>query len=242
MFGWRARIGCIHPRQGQLHTSMIEMEKVMPEGVYLNDVFLDGPKSQAPEHLLEMFPQLEPAAREVAKIGVDLIIQVGAPICIAQGPGGDKKIIDLIEKATGVPATTCVTSMVKGLQRMDVHQVVVVCPYYQEEPAGMLRKVLEQAGFDIVSLIRGDVEWGKIADIPQQQVYRMAKTAFLKVQHADGRLIAGGGAPVYEIVEALEMDIGKPVVAHNFAAAWNALSMAHVRQPIQGYGRLLTMF
>jgi maleate cis-trans isomerase len=167
---------------------------------------------------------------------------VGAPICIAQGPGGDKKIIDLIEQATGVPATTCVTSMVKGLQKMGVHTVVVVCPYYQEASAGMLGKVLEHAGFEIVSLVRGDVEWGNIADIPQQQVYRMAKTAFLKVQHADGLLIAGGGAPVYEIVEALEMDIGKPVVAHNFAAAWNALSMAHVRQPIQGYGRLLTMF
>ena len=26
-----SRIGCIHPRKGQLHTSMIEMEKVMPE-------------------------------------------------------------------------------------------------------------------------------------------------------------------------------------------------------------------
>jgi maleate cis-trans isomerase len=87
-----------------------------------------------------------------------------------------------------------------------------------------------------------DVEWGNIAGIPQQQVYRMAKTAFLKVQHADGLLIAGGGAPVYEIVEALEMDIGKPVAAHNFAAAWNALSMAYVRQPTTGYGRLLTMF
>jgi maleate cis-trans isomerase len=86
------------------------------------------------------------------------------------------------------------------------------------------------------------VEWGKIADIPQQQVYLMAKTAFLKVQHADGLLIVGGGVPVYEIVEALERDIEKPVVAHNFAAAWNALSMAHVRQPIKGFGRLLTMF
>jgi maleate cis-trans isomerase len=242
MFGWRARIGCIHPRKGQLHTSMIEMEKVMPEGVYLNDVFLDGPKSQAPEHLLEMFPQLEPAAQEVAKIEVDLIIQVGAPVCLAQGLGGDKKIIDLIEQATGVPATTCVTSMVKGLQRMDVHKVVVVCPYYQEASASMLCTVLKHAGFELVSLVRGDVAWGNIADIPQPQVYRMAKTAFFKVQHADGLLIAGGGAPVYEIVEALEMDIGKPVVAHNFAAAWNALSMAHVRQPIKGYGRLLTMF
>jgi hypothetical protein len=55
----------------------------MPEGVYLNDVFLDGPKSQTLEDLLAMFPQLEPAAREVSQIGVDLIIQVGAPICLA---------------------------------------------------------------------------------------------------------------------------------------------------------------
>jgi maleate cis-trans isomerase len=37
-------------------------------------------------------------------------------------------------------------------------------------------------------------------------------------------------------------DIGKPVIAHNFAAAWNALSMAYVRQPTTGYGRLLTIF
>ena len=75
-----------------------------------------------------MFPHLGPAAQEVAKIEVDLIIQVGAPICLAQGLGGDKKIIALIEQATGVPATPCVTSMVQGLQRMDVHKVVVVCP------------------------------------------------------------------------------------------------------------------
>ena len=58
MFGWRARIGCIHPRRGQLHTSMMEMAKVMLEGVYLNDVFLDGPQSQTLEDLVAMFPQL----------------------------------------------------------------------------------------------------------------------------------------------------------------------------------------
>ena len=134
---------------------MIEMAKVMPEGVYLNDVFLEGPKAQALEDLLAMFPQLEPAAQEVAQIGVDLIIQVGAPICLAQGPEGDKKIMDLIEQATGVPATTCVTSMVQGLQRMDVHKVVVVCRCCAEASADMLRMVVEQAGLEIVSLVRG---------------------------------------------------------------------------------------
>ena len=98
MFGWRARIGCIHPRKGHLHTSMVEMAKVMPEGVYLNEVFLDGPHSQALENLLAIFPQLVPAAREVAQIGIDLIIQVGAPICLAQGPEGEKKSSTLLSR------------------------------------------------------------------------------------------------------------------------------------------------
>jgi hypothetical protein len=69
---------------------MVKRAKVMPEGVYLNEVLLDGPHSQALEDLVAIFSQLVPAAREVAQIGIDLIIQVGAPICLAQGPEGEK--------------------------------------------------------------------------------------------------------------------------------------------------------
>jgi hypothetical protein len=32
------------------------------------------------------------------------------------------------------------------------------------------------------------------------------------------------------------------VVAANFAGLWSALTLANVRQPIRGYGRLLTCF
>jgi maleate cis-trans isomerase len=106
----------------------------------------------------------------------------------------------------------------------------------------MLRTVLEQAGLALVSLVRGEIAWSNMANIPQPQVSRMAKTTFVKVPHADGLLIAGGGAAVYEIVEALDMALRKPVVAHTFAAAWHALRMARGRQPIEGSGRVLTTF
>ena len=81
-----------------------------------------------------------------------------------------------------------------------------------------------------------------MADIPPPQVYHMTKTAFSKVPQADGPLIAGGGAPVYAIVDALDMDLGKPVVAHHVASVWQALRLTRVQQPIQGYGRLRTTF
>jgi maleate cis-trans isomerase len=53
-------------------------------------------------------------------------------------------------------------------------------------------------------------------------------------------VLVGGGAPLHEVIDVLETDIGKPVIANNFAALWNALAMAHVREPIEGYGVLLT--
>ena len=70
----------------------------------------------------------------------------------------------------------------------------------------------------------------------------MTKTAFYKAPQVDGPLIAGGGAPVYAIVDTLDMDFGKPVVAHHCASVWQALRLTRVQQPIQGYGRLLTTF
>jgi maleate isomerase len=219
------------------------MQMVVPEGVLLNNTFLDGPKSLALKHLREMYSQLELAAREANLIGVDVVVQVGAPVCLAQGIGGDEKIIQCIEKATGVPATTSVTSMVKALHTLGIEKIVVFSPYYSEDLADMLQKFFESSGFNIVSFIwKRDVKFSTISEIPQHQTYRLAKASFLEARAADGLLLPGGGAPTSSIVEILEMDLGKPVVSHNFATIWDVLNMANVRQPIEGYGRLLTMF
>jgi maleate isomerase len=43
------------------------------------------------------------------------------------------------------------------------------------------------------------------------------------------------------VIEALEQDLGKPVISSNSAMMWHALRLAGVRQPVTGYGRLLTM-
>ena len=242
MFGWRATIGGIFSRRGHLHVSAREMEMVLPDGVLLNNTYLEGPKSLTKEHLLETFEEIGPAAMEVNRIPADLIIQVGAPISLVHGVDGDKKIIDEIEKATGIPATTCISSIVEALHRLCIEKVVVVTPYYKEEMTVLVRNFLEHKGFTVVSLVQGgDVEFKKNYQIPQEHTYRLAKNAFLK-NPADGLLIVGGGAPTESIVEILETDIGKPVISQNFAAIWNALRIANVRQPIPNYGMLLKSF
>jgi len=56
---------------------------------------------------------------------------------------------------------------------------------------------------------------------------------------ADGVLIGGTGFRCSGIIEALERDLGRPVIAANQASLWHCLRRAGVRDAVEGYGRLL---
>jgi maleate cis-trans isomerase len=60
-----------------------------------------------------------------------------------------------------------------------------------------------------------------------------------EVSGADGVLISCGGLRTFEVIETLERDLGLPVVTSNQAALWAGLRMTNVKDPVQGYGRLL---
>jgi maleate isomerase len=56
---------------------------------------------------------------------------------------------------------------------------------------------------------------------------------------ADGVLIGGTGFRCVAIIEALEKELGRPVVTANQASLWRCLQHAGVKDPVEGYGRLL---
>jgi len=241
MFGWRARIGFISPNLGGLPGTLMEMQHLAPDGVAFLTRFVNGPASLATEDLLALSKDVEPLARSlVSKAQLDVMLMAGAPVVLANGPD---RIAATLESATGLPSTTNVAGMIDGLRRLGIGRVSVVTPYYPPNVNDLLRAHLEASGFEVVSLTTGGagaVERRKEA--PQEGAYRLAKQAFLASPPADGLLMVGGGAPIYEIIEALETDIGKPVVAANYAGLWSALTLANVREPIHGYGKLLTCF
>ena len=240
MFGWRARIGFISPNPGGLPGSLLEMERLAPEGVAFLTRFIDGPKSLATPDLLDVLPQIEPLARSlVKKSELDIILMAGAPLVLANGPD---KVTKILSDATGLPATTNVAGLINGMRRLDMQKVVVITPYYPQSTVGLVTSYLHETGFEIVALVGSEGTLGTMHELSQEATYRMAKRAILANPTADGMLIVGGGAPLYNVIETLEMDTGKPVVANNFASLWNALTLANVRQPIPGHGKLLRCF
>ncbi|MEC7516524.1 MAG: hypothetical protein VX784_15260, partial [Pseudomonadota bacterium] len=70
-----------------------------------------------------------------------------------------------------------------------------------------------------------------------ESLYRQIRAACPPA--ADGVLIAGTGFRCVAILEALEQDLGRPVVSANQASLWQGLRRAGVGRPVTGFGRLL---
>src|SRR5207237_5364447 len=97
---------------------------------------------------------------------------------------------------------------------------------------------LEANGFKIVNFANlPDVT--NIYVTNAEDAYRLARS--IDTQEAEAVFLTGTGMPTLPVLEALEHDLGKPVISSASAMMWHALRSAGVRQPIPGYGRLLTL-
>ena len=78
-----------------------------------------------------------------------------------------------------------------------------------------------------------------IYDTTAEDAYRLAR--MVDTEDAEAVFLSGTGMPTVSVLEALEQDLGKPVLSSASAMMWHALRLAGVGQAITGYGRLLTL-
>jgi len=84
-----------------------------------------------------------------------------------------------------------------------------------------------------------DTSPGEADNLSAQEIYAHLKRSFLKHSAAEGIYLLGSGAwRVIDVVPA-EEDLEVPVVHPVAARVWYVQKRLHIRQPIQGYGRLL---
>jgi maleate cis-trans isomerase len=97
---------------------------------------------------------------------------------------------------------------------------------------------LESHGFEVVNFanLPGVTN---IYDETAERAYGLARN--IDCEAAQAIFLTGTGMPTLPVLEALEHDLGKPVISSASAMMWHALRSAGVRQPIPGYGRLLTL-
>ena len=235
-YGWRTRIGLLVPCINVVMEP--ELNLMAPEGVCIHSsrLVVSGPSSC--ESYAEMSAQVGDAAARLNLIDPTVMI-FGCTSCgfVENAEGIQKKI----EDATGVPVVTTSASVIEALKYLSVHSIAVATPYVKfvndEEETW-----LKAEGFDVKEL--QGLELGKdeysrklIGRQSAQIAYELAaRVAKCKPECVFVSCTNFAAAPVFE---ALEADLGIPVITSNQASLWAALRKAGLKLKIEGYGRLM---
>ena len=90
-------------------------------------------------------------------------------------------------------------------------------------------------GFEVVHHARAPLrsDFGEVAPV---QIYDWARRTV--PASAEAVVIGGNGLRTIGAIEALERDLGRPVLSANQVALWHALHLAGIHASIGNYGRI----
>jgi maleate isomerase len=240
MIGWRARLGFLLPPGNP--TVEPEMIALAPPGVsvHFNRMVAHGvPGSLAGqnERTRTMVDNIDTSVAMLALVKPDIIVLAHTATSYHLGRQGEAELLARLQKATGTRVVTAFGAVVRALERLGVERLALGAPYSAETTlAGKAH--LEAYGFRVVRCdnLKGVTN---IYDETAERAYRLARS--VDAEEAEAVFLSGTGMPTVPVLAALERDLDKPVLSSASAMMWHALRETGVKEPIAGYGRLLTL-
>ena len=231
-YGWRFRLGMIVPSVNT--EAEPQIGAMLPDGVTLHTTRLkmvEGP----PETLLSFTDKIEEGASVLADAGVDRIL-FHCTAVTTHDPDMARRIRERIVQATGLPVSVTGEAVAAALGALGARKVVMVTPYLREvneREAAFLR----HHGVTVLGHHAQGLTYAReFRAIEPYGWYRMAIER--KHAEADAYFLSCAQIRVAEIIEALEHDLGRPVVTSNQAALWHALRQGGIGDQFAGFGQL----
>jgi maleate cis-trans isomerase len=184
-----------------------------------------------------MLAHIDDSVEMLALVKPDIILIAHTATSYHLGREAEAELLARLQQAHGTRIVTAFGSVARALLRLGVRRIALGAPYARET---MLqgKAHLEAHGFEVVNCdnLPGVTN---IYDETAERAYRLARS--IDTSEAEAVFLTGTGLPTLPVLQALEQDLGKPVISSASAMMWNALRLCGVGQPIPGYGRLLTL-
>src|SRR5256885_13290945 len=190
-----------------------------------------------PQEQMRCVRELENECRKLADAEVDVVVFAATAPTLANGKGYDRELIKRMEDAAGRPATTAATAFVEALARLGVETIAIGAPWSKTMDKPMV-DFMEMSGFKVVhSEVIGFVASIELGRVGPERAYELGRRA--DRPDADAVIMPGGNWPAMSVVERLERELGKPVLANNAVSLWAGLRLLQRGDRIAGYGLLL---
>ncbi len=234
MVSWNKRLGFLVPSAN----SVVERDTriALPAGTSAHFARMKLTRD-TPEGISGLVNHVPQAAGELADAAVDVVGFACTTGSLDGGLGYDRKIIDTIERETGIRATTTSTSVVHGLRELRIQRPVIISPYEEWLNAKVVT-FLEGSGFQVAAVMGFGLPAPRdVAGVTPAQILDAARRE--DRADADGVFISCTDFRGLEAAEMVEQALGKPVVTSNQATIWEMLSIVGIGDPVVGFGQLL---
>jgi len=235
--GWRAEVGMLAPLRGMYR----EWEAVAPEGVRFSKALL-GLEEATPESMRKIAETIEVEAKKLNVPQKQDLICFGCTWgSFIEGPGFDQMLIERIEKATGVPATTTITCVTELFKDMGIKKIALVGPYV-DSVFDVEVKFLKAYGIETLT-VKGlgiselTKEWDYYMD--PYGCYEIIKEGAEAAPEADCVFVTCMMSSIVAIVDTLEEQISKPIISSPSATLYGILKKLGIQDPVPHYGQAL---
>lgn len=238
MKGWRARLGFLIPPGNP--TVEPEMQTLVPPGVSLHFTRMSasgpaGTHEGQEERNRTQVDSIESCSTLLAMVSPQVIVMAHTATSYTLGRSAEAALVERIERLSGTRFITAFGSVLAAFEHLNVRRIAYATPY-NEETTLQGKRHLEEHGIEVVN-------HGQLANVRNiyeendERAYAIARA--VDRPDAEAIFLSGVGMPTLDALQALENDLGKPVVSAASAMMWNALRVAGIRHPQPGYGRLL---
>lgn len=220
-----------------------DFQQYLPAGVVFHTarLYQDASLTRDFDNLQVMVDRAPEAAASVALADPDVVVYSCTSASFFNGYGSDRAIAKAIEEKTGIPAIVTSTAAVEALTALGARRLHLVMPYPELIMQRGIR-FLEDAGFVVAGWTRFDCpKSSELVRVGPEAVVARVLENRAEIAKSDAVFISGTGFRGMEAVEALEGELGVPVVTANSATLWATLRSLRVDGSGVPAGRLFRL-
>ena len=198
-----------------------------------------GVRALTPEGYDAAWNGIVPAARQLAKEGVDAIMVIGTSLTFYRGYEAHQQLLEQLRKETGLPVSTMTEAVIDGLKSVGAKRIAVATAY-ADEVNNRLADFLRKSGFEVLALEGfGLFGFGEPGNKSEQEIIDLSGKAIEEAGKPEAVLISCGGLRTLGCAEPLEKLHGVPVVTSTQSAFWKAMRLAGDSGYVSGRGQML---
>jgi len=218
---WRAGVEGVAYRAGSMHIA---------------DPSMDG-NAGFEALLVQIRASIDTAVRDALTAEPDRLVMGMSAETFWGGVEGNAAFEQRLRDATGLPVTTGASACRAALETLGVRRIAVFSPY-QPVADVEVGRFFTEAGFDVAAIT--GLRCATATDIACVGEPRLRDVvAELDAPDVEAIVQVGTNLSFVGLSEALEAELGKPVVAINAATLWHALREHGIEDRVEGSGSLL---